>query len=736
MGRNKDITAQFPVEGMMCAVCAGTVERTVAAVPGVSKSEVNFATSSVSITYDPALTSPEAIAEAVKREGYEMIVEKSAAKAEMIHNENEDRKYRRMKQDVTLAWAITIPLMVLSMAHVHIPGLPWLLMAMALCVMFFCGHRFYSSGFRHLWRRNPNMDSLVAVSTLVSFAFSLFNTIFPHYLTGEGLNADLYYEAAAMIIAFVLTGKMMEMRARRATGNAIRSLMSLQPSVAMQILADGTQREVAIDTLSSGDRILIRPGERIPVDGVVEAGRSSVDESMLTGEPIAVEKQEGDTVKAGTLNDKGTLTVLATEVGEGTELAHIIQCVRQAQGSKAPVQRLVDKIAAVFVPTVFLISLITFCVWIAFGRDMLPVALTTSISVLVIACPCALGLATPTAIMVGVGRAAVKGVLVKDAEALELLSKINVLAIDKTGTLTEGRPEVTEVKIEDEKILPAILAMEQPSEHPLSTAIVKYLEEREIKPMTLSSFEYIPGEGLIGTIGQDTYCIGNETMMHHQGVAFTAKAVNTLKEWSAEGAGMVIAGKGQDLVAIFKISDTLRPDAIDTVKWLADHKVRTVLLTGDRRSTAEHIARQAGISDVIAETLPRKKYEEIERLKKSGEIVAMAGDGINDAAALAAADVSIAMGTGSDVALETAMVTITGGRLSKITDAILLSSATLKIIKENLFWAFIYNVIGIPIAAGTLYHATGLLLSPMLASAAMAVSSVCVVLNSLRLNKK
>ncbi|MCM1153345.1 MAG: heavy metal translocating P-type ATPase [Muribaculum sp.] len=732
-------SGSFPVEGMMCAVCAGTVQKTVAAVPGVEKAEVNFATSTVSFTWDPDSTSPEAVAEAVKAAGYGMIVEHDIRKATEDHDKAEARIYRRMKQDVILAWVLTVPLCIICMAGFHLPGIEWLLMMLCLCVMLFCGHRFYRAGLRNLFKGHPTMDSLVAVSTLVSFFFSLFNTLFPEYFTSGGLRADLYYEGAAMIIAFVSTGKLMEMRARRNTGSALRALMGLQPSRALRKDADGSLREVDIASLSPGDTVVVRPGERLPVDGTVSGGRGIVNESMLTGEPIGVEKIAGEKVKAGTLCTSGTFDIKAAGVGDSTELAHIIESVRRAQGSKAPVQRLVDKISSVFVPAVMIIAVVTAAVWAIVVPSNPAIAVLTGVSVLVIACPCALGLATPTAIMVGVGRGARRGILVKDAEALEMLCKMQVLAIDKTGTLTEGKPQVTEyAALADnaDSSLPRFYSLERRSEHPLAAAIISYIESRDAGIAhscdTDSATDYLPGLGIRDVSG---YWIGSQRLASEMGVTADARLAEMFARWDREGAGIVLAGKSSGLICAFKVADILREDAADTVKDLRDLGVETVLLTGDREGAARHIAALTGISRVEAGLMPLQKEEAVARLKAEGKKVAMAGDGINDASALAAADVSIAMGSGSDIAIETAMLTIVGGKLSAIPSAIKLSKKTLRIIKENLFWAFIYNVVGIPLAAGVLYPSLGWLLSPVVASAAMALSSVCVVSNSLRLGR-
>ena len=732
----------FPVTGMMCAVCAGTVEKTVSETPGVVSASVNFATSEVAIEWDERKTSPASIAERVSKAGYVMVVTDSAAEAIEEKEHQEAETYRKMKRDLIWAWILSLPVAAICMIHIHFPGMNYVVMVMTLAVMVFCGNRFYTNGFRNLMKGHPNMDTLVAVSTAVSFLFSLFNTIWPDYLVNYDMPSDVYYEAAAVIIAFVLTGKFMEFRARRNTGTAIKALMGLQPSEAIVITPEGETKTLKIDEVRKGDRILLRPGDRIPVDGRVINGLSTVDESMLTGEPVAVEKTPGMHVSAGTVNVGGSITVEATGIGKETELSRIIECVRRAQGTKAPVQRLVDKISLIFVPTVLVLSLLTFSVWILFDFGNMALAILTAVSVLVIACPCALGLATPTAVMVGIGRGARNGILIKEAEALEKVSEMEVLAIDKTGTLTEGKPKVTETVFSekpDRKDIVAVMELEALSSHPLAGAITAWCEEELGKPTdkkpSVTDFEYIAGKGLSGKVDGSLYWIGNRVYAESFGADVSNRFEEKEKEWSFEGAGIVFAGKGDKLTGMFKVNDTIRTDAAETISTLKSLGIETVLLTGDRASAATYVASQVGITNVMAGLTPGGKQEAIRNIKKEGKIVAMAGDGINDSQALAEADISIAMGGGTDIAMEVAQLTIVSSRLSYIPKAISLSKKTLGIIKENLFWAFIYNVIGIPVAAGVFYPLKGWLLSPMIASAAMAFSSVCVVLNSLRLNK-
>lgn len=721
--------------GMMCAVCAGTVQEVLSGMEGVISAEVNFATSSVTVTWNPAQTSPDRMKERVEHAGYGLIAESDEVRA-VAEKEREDaREYSDMRRKVVWAWIISVPIAAVCMSHLHFTGEGWVYMALTLIVMLWCGIGFYRRGIRSLLSGHPTMDTLVAVSTTASFLFSAFNTIFPEVMTSRGHTADLYYEGAAMIITFVLTGKLIELRSRRNTGAALRALMGLQPKTALLRDSDGTTREVEIDSIRKGMTIVVRPGERIPVDGTVTSGTSSVDESMLTGEPEKVEKPEGSEVTAGTLNGNGTLTVRAEGVGSDTELARIVRSVRAAQGSKAPVQRLVDRISSWFVPTVMAIAVLTFVIWLMAGGDVSQ-ALVCGVSVLVIACPCALGLATPTAVMVGIGTGARQGILVKDATALELLDRVDRVVLDKTGTITSGHPRVTDTAWAadaDRGRLEAIAyGGEENSTHPLAEAMCAYFKEEGVRPASPESFNYIPGKGMELIAEGRSYRLGSASLLDATECDMSLK--ETVAGWLSAGSGVVAMAEEGIAKGAFRVADTLQPGIPQTIAQLSEAGRGVILLTGDRYTTARHVAREAGIKDVIAETLPDDKFREIARLRKEGHIVAMAGDGINDAEALAEADVSVAMGGGSDIAIEVAQLTLVGGRLSALPKAFELSRKTIRIIKENLFWAFIYNVVGIPVAAGALWS-LGITLTPMVASAAMALSSVCVVTNSLRLRK-
>lgn len=714
----KLIKNTFPVTGMMCAVCAGTIEKTLSGLKGVSSAEVNFATSSVTVSWDKSLITPEEMSRAVTSAGYGLIIEKDEATAVAEKEKREAADYRVLCIRVIMAWILTIPLAVLCMIHVHFPAEEWIYMGLAFSVMSFCGYGFFVRGYKSLFRGVPTMDTLVAISTTVSFLFSAFVTIFPQVLLSHGLTADLYYEGAAMIITFVLTGKLMEARSRRNTGAALRALMSLQPETAMVLDSDGHSREIPISDVTVGMKLLVRPGERVPVDGEVLSGVSSVDESMLTGEPIAVEKHKDSKVVAGTLNGKGLLTIVAQKVGHETELSRIVRSVRDAQGSKAPVQKLVDRISARFVPAVILISIVTFLIWWIFIGDT-AIGLLCAISVLVIACPCALGLATPTAVMVGIGNGARRGILVKDATALEQLDRVDTVVLDKTGTLTSGHPRVKDVKwyVETDRnqVLERIYGAEEGSAHPLASAICDYCKSLGLTSVSPDKFDYVPGRGIDARFSGDLYFIGRADENPDNSALISS----------------VVRINGEN-VAEITFEDALRQGVDKVIANLQSNGRQVVLLTGDRRSVAEEVARSVGIKKVIAETMPDDKYNVIRSLKEQGGFVAMVGDGINDAEALAEADVSVAIGGGSDIAIETAQLTLVGGNIASLPEAFSLSKRTLRIIKENLFWAFVYNVIGIPLAAGVL-AGVGFMLNPMYASAAMALSSVCVVTNSLRL---
>ncbi|MBC5632223.1 heavy metal translocating P-type ATPase [Parabacteroides hominis] len=727
-------TKVLPVLEMSCAVCAGNVESTVQALPGVEKAAVNFAAGTLAVTYNPSVITLEAMQAAVQAAGYDLIVEAEDPVA--MQEEMARKHYKILRRNTIGAWALSIPLALLGMVFMHMPFGNWIMMVLALAIMVFFGRSFYVSGVRHALKGKANMDTLVALSTSIAFLFSLFNTLCPGFWLEKGLEPHVYYEASGVIIAFVLLGKLMEERAKNSTSSAIKGLMGLQPKTA-RLVTDGKEEEVPISTLQVGNVVSVRPGEKIPVDGTLLQGSSSVDESMLSGEPIPVEKNAGDRVLAGTINQKGAFTMEATGVGGTTVLAQIVQMVQSAQGSKAPVQRIVDKISGIFVPVVVLLSLVTFVCWLVIGgAGYFSYALLSAVSVLVIACPCALGLATPTALMVGMGKGAERHILIKDAFALENLCKVDTVVLDKTGTLTEGVPVVTDsywISDDNTRYLDILYTAEQKSEHPLASAIIRWLEDSGAKVCETENFESLTGRGVRIQVEGSTYWVGSQGLLEIFQAGIPEKGRKQIEQWQEEGQSVVFYGQDARLLAVLAISDRIKPTSAEAVKELKKQGIEIHLLTGDGVRTAERVAATLGIDHYKAEVMPNDKEEYIVSLQQQGKKVAMVGDGINDSQALARADVSIAMGKGTDIAMDVAMVTLITSDLLLLPDAIRLSKQTVRLIYQNLFWAFIYNVIGIPLAAGVLFPINGLLLNPMLASAAMAFSSVSVVLNSLRL---
>ena len=727
-------TKVLPVLEMSCAVCAGNVESTVQALSGVEKASVNFAAGTLTVTYNPSVITLEVMQAAVQAAGYDLIVEAEDPVA--MQEEKARMHYKILRRNTIGAWTLSIPLALLGMVFMHVPFGNWIMMVLALAIMIFFGRSFYVNGVRHALKGKANMDTLVALSTSIAFLFSLFNTLCPGFWLGKGLEPHVYYEASGVIIAFVLLGKLMEERAKNSTSSAIKGLMGLQPKTA-RLVTDGREEEVPISNLQVGNVVSVRPGEKIPVDGTLLKGSSSVDESMLSGEPIPVEKNAGDRVLAGTINQKGAFTMEATSVGGTTVLAQIVQMVQSAQGSKAPVQRIVDKISGIFVPVVVLLSFLTFVCWLVIGGESyFSYALLSAVSVLVIACPCALGLATPTALMVGMGKGAEQHILIKDAFALENLCKVDTVVLDKTGTLTEGVPVVTDSYwISDDNIryLDVLYTAEQKSEHPLASAILCWLEESGAKVCEAENFESLTGRGVRIQVEGVTYWAGSQGLLDIFQAGIPEKVRKQIGQWQEDGQSVVFYGQETRLLAVLAISDRIKPTSAEAVKELKKQGIEVHLLTGDGVRTAERVAATLDIGYYKAEVMPNDKEEYIISLQQQGKKVAMVGDGINDSQALARADVSIAMGKGTDIAMDVAMVTLITSDLLLLPGAIRLSKQTVRLIYQNLFWAFIYNVIGIPLAAGVLFPINGLLLNPMLASAAMAFSSVSVVLNSLRL---
>ena len=622
----------------------------------------------------------------------------------------------------------------------HVPYSSEIQLLLTLAVMILFGGSFYTGAWKQAKLGRSNMDTLVALSTSIAFLFSAFNTFFPEFWYSRGLEPHVYYEASVVIIAFVLTGKLMEERAKGNTTAAIKKLMGLQPKVA-RVLRNGIEEEILIDQLQVDDLVVVRPGEQIPVDGVLAEGDSFVDESMISGEPIPVDKKKGDKVLAGTINQRGSFIIKASQVGSETVLARIIRMVQEAQGSKAPVQRIVDRVTGIFVPVVLGIAVLTFVLWMVIGgTEYFSYAMLSAVSVLVIACPCALGLATPTALMVGIGKAASQHILIKDAVALEQMRKVNVVVLDKTGTLTEGHPTVSGwlwAQTQEECFKNVLLAAELKSEHPLAGAIVASLKDEEkVVPAPLESFESITGKGIKVVYEGDLFWVGSHKLLKDFDAVVTDVMADMLVQYESEGNGIIYFGRRNQLLAIIAVTDPVKSTSAEAVKELRRQGIDICMLTGDGQRTALAVAGKLGIDRFVADALPDDKEDFIRELQLQGKTVAMVGDGINDSQALALADVSIAMGKGTDIAMDVAMVTLMTSDLLLLPKAFDLSKQTVKLIHQNLFWAFIYNLIGIPIAAGILFPLNGLLLNPMLASAAMAFSSVSVVLNSLSLGRR
>lgn len=725
----------FPVLEMSCAACATRVGKTLDNIEGVKEAVVNYAMATVSVTYDDKLVTPQQMKDALHEAGYDLIIDAEESRPEELEAKKLDT-YRFLRLRAMGAVLLSLPVVVYGMFYMHAPYANEIMWLFSTLVVFVCGGHFFLNAFNQLKHRAVNMDTLVALSTSIAYLFSVFNVLYPEYWTSKGLEAHVYFEASSVVIAFVLLGRLLEGRAKDNTTTAIKRLMGLQPKEVTLMGADGKLSLVPIDSVRVGDTILVRPGERIAVDGIVTDGSSYVDESMLSGEPIPVFKTSKAKVYAGTINQKGSFTFRAEQVGEMTMLAHIIRLVQSAQGSKAPVQKLVDKIAGVFVPTIIIIALLAFVLWNVLDPSSgFTHGLLALVTILVVACPCALGLATPTAIIVGIGKGAEHGILIKDAEALETASGVDVVILDKTGTITEGRPEVTDIYWLNEanQYKSILYSLEKKSEHPLSLAIVQSLEGQELSP--LEGFEAIVGSGLQASCEGKKYVVGNRRLIEEIGISIDENLLTQANQWAKEAKSLVWFACEDELLALVAVADRIKESSAQAIKLLQE-KVDVYMLTGDNELAAEAVARKLGLKSYKAGVLPDEKAAFVRVLRAEGHIVAMVGDGINDSAALAEADLSIAMGRGSDIAMEVAKMTIVSSDLSKILEAIKLSRFTVRTIKQNLFWAFIYNLIAVPIAAGVLYPISGFLLNPMIAGAAMAMSSVSVVLNSLRLKGK
>lgn len=730
------ITKTFPVLGMTCASCASSAESMVKYGQGVVNASVNFATGNLTVEYLPNITDATKIQKAVQAGGYDLLVEDEATQQETLESIHA-AKFRTLKTKTVWAVILSLPVVAIGMFFMDMPYANPIMWFFATPVVLWLGKDFFINAWKQAKHGSANMDTLVALSTGIAYIFSVFNMLFANFWHQRGLHAHVYFEAAAVVIAFILLGKLLEEKAKGNTSSAIKKLMGLQPKTVMVIQADGSERQVAIAAVNVGDIIQVKPGEKIAVDGTVISGDSYVDESMLSGEPVPVLKKENKKVFAGTINQKGSFQFSAVKVGKETMLAQIIKMVQDAQGSKAPVQKMVDKIAGVFVPIVIGIALFTFAMWLTLGgNNGLVQGLLAAVTVLVIACPCALGLATPTAIMVGVGKGAEHGILIKDAESLELAKRVNAIVLDKTGTITEGRPRVTGIQWlnDDDATNGILLNIEKQSEHPLAEAVVNHLEGVSVTP--IAAFDSITGKGAKANYGPETYYVGNKKLLMENGISVAAGLQRQADQWSGESKTVIWFANSTNTLAVIAISDKIKETSVLAIQEMQAMGIELYMLTGDNESTAKAIAEQTGIKHYKAEVMPQHKADFVKELRQQGKVVAMVGDGINDSTALATADVSIAMGKGSDIAMDVAKMTIISSDLTKIPQAIRLSKQTVTTIKQNLFWAFIYNVIGIPLAAGILFPINGFLLNPMIAGAAMALSSVSVVSNSLRLKWK
>ena len=738
---NKAEKMVISVGGMTCAACVRKVEKALAALDGVSEASVNLATEKATVLYQPGLLGKADFRKVIEDLGYEV----RGFDEILADREKEARaeEIRRQKRKFVFSACLTAAAFIGSFPE----WFPWwpkvlrepvTLFILTTPVQFWAGWQFYRGFWSALKHRTSDMNTLIAVGTSAAYVYSTVVTFFPGVFKAYGLKLGVYYDTAAMIITLILLGKLLEAIAKGHTSEAIKRLMGLRAKTA-RIVREGVELDIPVEEVRQGDWVVVRPGEKIPVDGIVREGNSAVDESMLTGESMPVEKRPGERVMGATINKTGSFKFEATKVGKETVLAQIIKLVEEAQGSKAPIQRLADRVASVFVPTVILISLATFAVWLIFGPSpAFTFALLNFVAVLIIACPCAMGLATPTAIMVGTGRGAENGILIKSGESLETVHRVKTIIFDKTGTLTQGKPEVTDVAASDgfkeEQVLSWAASVEKGSEHPLGEAIVHAAKEKGMQLSAVEAFEAIPGQGVKARIDGQQLLLGNLRLMEENGVQ-----VDGLRDRAERLAGegktpMIVALDGR-AAGVVAVADTLKPNTREAVEALHRMGLEVIMITGDNERTAKAVASQVGIDRVLAEVLPWEKSQQVKKLQEEGKVVAMVGDGINDAPALAQADVGIAIGTGTDVAMESSDITLITGDLRAVIAAIQLSKRTIRTIKQNLFWAFIYNILGIPIAAGILYPFWGILLNPMIASAAMAMSSVSVVSNSLRLKR-
>ena len=759
-------TKTYNVKGMHCASCAAIIEKAIKKIDGVDSVEVNYGTEKAKIAFDLDKTKPEDLSKAIEPLGYSLDYSSSNAISPSSNktadsNSSNDKKNDKLKEiaDMRSKVMSVIPITIFTifimawdvlMRFKISPEMPKYLFVFVEAVMpifatytlFVVGKPYLLGFYRFLRYGKANMDTLIGIGTTVAFIYSFIITAFSESISKFIDVQNTYYDITIVVITFIALGKYLEARAKIKTGDAIEKLLNLQTKTAI-VVRNGNEQEISISDVVHGDIIVVKPGSRIPVDGVIVSGSSFIDESMVTGEPMPVEKKSDDTVVAGTINTTGSFTFKATKIGSETLLAQIIKMVEDAQGSRAPIQALADKISSIFVPIVIVIAFVSFAAWIFIGGNIMGYSsafsfgLVSFVGILVIACPCALGLATPTAIIVGVGKGAKEGILIKDAATLEKLHKVNTILVDKTGTITRGKPELSNIQIHNdfsqEKAISILATLETKSEHPIAYAILDYAKTKNISHLKASDFEVIKGKGIKAIIDNVEYFAGNTKLISDIGLSFDA---TNLEMQTSQGKTPIILATKKEIIGTFMVADEIKPEAKDAIKQLHKLGIKVIMLTGDHKNTALAIAKEAGIDEVVAEVLPQDKLNKIKELQDQGNIVAMAGDGINDAPALAQADIGIAMGTGTDVAIETAGITLLHGDISKLVKAVRLSKFTMRGIKQNLFWAFIYNVIGIPLAAGAFYPIFGLMLNPIFAGLAMAFSSVSVVGNSLRLKTK
>lgn len=777
------VTTTYPVSGMHCASCKANIERTIKKIPGVSSINVNFATEKAQVSFDPKLTNLVDMNEKILPYGYTLndtlsknqnsehkMPDGTVMKdGEMDHSQHaaapKEEQLKVEKNKALKVFPLSIFVFLLMLWEIaaeylmFIPDLPLgmdvyqkVLFIIATYVLFSPGKMFIQAMFRFIKVRRASMDTLVGMGTLTAYIYSSFILLFPDLAMQIGLADSLYFDVTIVVIGFILFGKYLEAASKKKTGEALEKLMQLQAKIAI-VIRNGKEIEIPVEQVVIGDKIIVKPGGKIPVDGVIVKGSTSIDESLVTGEPLPVDKEEGENVIGGTINQQSVFTMTAKKVGKDTLLSQIVQMVESAQGSKAPIERLADQVSAIFVPIVMVIAVVTLLFWILAGFYLIPMTnavtlgLTSFVGILVIACPCALGLATPTAIIVGVGKAAEHGILVKDAESLEKLKHVTTVVMDKTGTLTTGKPIVTDIVATDnyikanknkskneldKQILTLLASLEKSSEHPLAHAILEKAKTEKVKIDEVTSFEIVKGKGVKGKILNKIFHAGNRKYMEELGMKVEK---DRIESYTKMGKTPIMLSVGKDILGIVYISDTLKENAADAVKTLQKRGIKVVMLTGDDLNTAKYIGKAAGVNSVIAEVLPDQKAMHIKKLQQQNEEVAMVGDGVNDAPALATADVGIAMSTGTDVAIGAAQLTILKGDIKKVVDAIRISQLTMRTVKQNLFWAFIYNIIGIPLAAGLFYPFFGLMLNPVFAGAAMAFSSVSVVSNSLLLKR-